>query len=273
MFKHLFFLGFTILFLSACSNQKNYSTTGADNMSEVMSAPEGAGAEPKASVKITDRKIIKNGNIQFETNDIAATRKQVIKIVSDVKGYVSQDNTTNYDNKTEIRIQVRIPAASFDQVMNNVSENASLIESKNVNAQDVTEEFIDIEARIKTKKELENRYLSLLNKANSVTEILSIEKEIGALRAEIESIEGRLKYLNDNVAFSTLDIVFYEKTAGQFSFGSKFKSAIGDGWENILGFIIGLISLWPFILIIFIIYIVAKRMRKNARNRNSLKNS
>ena len=74
-----------------------------------------------------------------------------------------------------------------------------------IDSQDVTEEYIDITARLKTKKELEARYLELLKKANKVEEIVSIEKEIGNLRSDIESIEGRLRYINNAVAYSTLD--------------------------------------------------------------------
>ena len=258
-------LGLIMVFISSCSKHKNYESTEAAEMAAPMSDESGA-ADPAQGnkIEVVNRKIIKNGNIQFETSDIIATRKAIGKIVADAKGYVAQDNSTNYDNKTEVRIQIRIPAGSFDVVMNKVSEKADLIESKNVTTQDVTAEFIDIEARIRTKKELENRYKSLLNKANTVTEILTIEKELGVLRAEIESIEGRMKFLSDNVDFSTLDIVFHERTGSEFGFGSKFKAAIGDGWQNVLAFMIGLISLWPFILILAAIYFLIKRARKNS---------
>ena len=239
-----------------------------------MEAPapmEGKQDITENTTAVTERKIIKNGDLNFESTDVNETRRYITKLVSDVKGYVSADNAQNYDSKTEVRMTVRIPSGKFDQVLNNVSEKASRVDSKSVNAQDVTAEFIDVEARVKTKKELESRYKALLSKANSVTEILSIEKELGTLRGEIESVEGRLKYLNDNVSFSTLNFTFYERTGSEFGFGSKFTAAVGDGWQNVLAFLIGLISLWPFILIGVIIIVFWRRRRRRIREKTLLK--
>jgi len=102
----------------------------------------------------------------------------------------------------------------------------------------VTEEFIDIQARIKTKKELENRYKELLAKANTVEELLSIEKELGTLRTEIESIEGRLKYLQDRVSLSSLTIEYYELTTSSFRFIPKLGKSFVTGWNWFLSFIV-----------------------------------
>ncbi|MDR2691715.1 MAG: DUF4349 domain-containing protein [Dysgonamonadaceae bacterium] len=110
----------------------------------------------------------------------------------------------------------------FELLLDRIAQNAKKLDSKNITVSDLTEEFIDIEARIKTKKELENRYKELLKQANKVEEIVAIEKEIGNLRTDIESIEGRLKYLKDKVSYSTLNVVFYERTSSPFGFNSKF---------------------------------------------------
>jgi hypothetical protein len=146
-------------------------------------------------------------------------------------------------------------------LLEKIFKTAQKIESKNISALDVTEEFIDIEARIKTKKELENRYKELLKQAKKVEEILEIEREIGSLRSEIESAEGRLNYLKDRVSLSTLTVVFYEKLNSSFGFTSKFGQAIQNGWTNLLWFFIGLANFWPFIIIGFTIIIIYKRLK------------
>jgi hypothetical protein len=143
-----------------------------------------------------------------------------------------------------------------------ISESAKKIDFKNVQVQDVTEEYIDVETRIKTKKELESRYRVLLSKARTVEEILSIEKELGTLRSDIESIEGRLKYLKDQVSLSTLSVEYYELTRSTLNFSSKLGHAVVSGWKLLLGFIVGLVNLWPFIIIIVLIIVVALRMSK-----------
>lgn len=124
------------------------------------------------------------------------------------------------------------------------------MDHKDIRIKDVTEEFLDIQARLKTKKDLEQRYRDLLAKANSVSEILDVEKQIGALRADIESIEGRLHYLNDQSLLSTITITFYKSTPTSITYGNRFAEGFSNGWNNLMLFVVGLINIWPFILII-----------------------
>ena len=113
---------------------------------------------------------------------------------------------------------------------------------------DVTEKFLDIQARLKTKKELENRYLELLNKASSVTEIMEVEKQIGQLRQEIESKEGRLNYLKSKISLSTLTLTFYKSVPNEVEFGNKFKTGFKNGWDNLIWFFVFITNIWPFVL-------------------------
>ena len=151
--------------------------------------------------------------------------------------------------------------------MDDATKGVERFDNKEINVKDVTEEFLDIQARVKTKKELELRYIDLLKKARNVTEILEIEKQIGLLRAEIESIEGRLKYLEDQVSFSTLTMTFYETVPNESAFGKQFQNGFRNGIDNLMWFFVGLTNIWPFIVIIiglvygFLVY--RKRKMKN----------
>lgn len=218
---------------------------------------------------VIERKIIKEGEISFETSNSTETKEIISKSVSEFNGYISNDNVYDYKDKIEYRITIRVPADKFELLLDRISQNAKKLDSKNINALDVTEEFIDIESRIKTKKELENRYRELLKQANKVEEILTIEKEIGYLRTEIESIEGRLKYLKDKVSFSTLTVVFYEKTGSAFGFNSKIGEAAQNGWTNLLWFFVALTNLWPFILIALAIFIIYRRLYHRNKKKNA----
>ena len=208
-----------------------------------------------------ERKIIKEGTITFETADVKATRQFITTTVAETGGYISQDNAEAYPDKIQHQLTLRIPADKFEILLDKISASAKKLDSKNINAQDVTEEFIDMQVRLKTKKELEKRYLELLKQAKKVDEILNIEREIGTLRSDIESIEGRLKYLTDRVSLSTLTVVYYQKTTSAFGFGSKFGQALRNGWTNLGWFVIGLTSLWPFILLGLVLFFVVKRVR------------
>lgn len=197
-----------------------------------------------------ERKIIKHGELRFETANVNQTQSVITKSVTDLGGYISNDNALNSEDRITYRMVLRVPSERFDQLLIKISENVKKFDNKVIDVQDVTEEYIDVESRIKTKKDLENRYKELLVKATTVNEILSIEKEIGNLRTEIESIEGRFKYLKDRISFSTLTVEFYQLTSPPFAFASKLGQALVIGWKWLLGFIIVLIHFWPFILLI-----------------------
>lgn len=223
--------------------------------------------EPTDDVQITERKITKEGTIRFETSSAKQTQQLITKMAAETNAYIAEDEINDYDGeRTEHRVTVRIPAEKFDRFLATISESAVSMDSKKVSAKDVTEEYVDIEARIKTKKELEARYAQLLQRAGKVSEVLEIEKEMGNLRAEIESIEGRLRYLKSQVAFSTLTIVYYEKGYASFGFFTKFTEALANGWTYLQAFLIALVSLWPFFLLGIVGYYLLKRFRKRKKD-------
>lgn len=196
-----------------------------------------------------ERKLVKEGQVEFETIDISSTRKLILQSIEKCKGYTSSDQEYKSVGRKSNTIIIRVPAKNFDQLLNDATKGVTKFDNKNIEIKDVTEEFLDIQARVKTKKELENRYLELLKKANSVTEILEVEKQIGQLRSEIESIEGRLKYLESKVSLSTLTITFYQTVPNENEFGNKFKNGFINGWDNLVWFFVFLTNIWPFILI------------------------
>ena len=219
------------------------------------------------NIIIEKRKMIKEGEVRFETTNSQETRALITKITADTEGYISEDNVYDYTERIEHRMTIRVPADKFDVLLDNISQKASKFDSRNINALDVTEQFVDVEARIKTKKELENRYKELLKQAGKVDEIMAIEKEIGILRTEIESMEGRLRYLKDKVSFSTLRVVFYEKTGSAFGFNSKMKQAMQDGWENLLWLLVILTNIWPFLVIGLVVIFAYRQYRKKKKMR------
>jgi len=212
------------------------------------------------------RKIIKQGELRFETKDINKTKSLVTLAVQELNGYIAKDAANDYSEKFEHRLTIRVPAEKFDSLLLKISENVEKLDSKSIDILDVTEEYIDVEARIKTKKELQTRYAELLRQATKVDEILNIEKEMGNLQTELESVEGRMKYLKDRIAFSTLTICYYQKTTSAFGFSSKFADGIRSGWDVFLWFIVGISNLWVIILILFIAGYLFRLWRKKKKN-------
>lgn len=257
---------FTLLIALAfcsCGSKENFKQAAdTANLSEPPSINQQANNKVE---NITERKVIKEGEIKFEVADIIKTKSLIAKTVQELNGYISKDEVFDYSDKLEHRLVIRVPGEKFDLLLSKVSESAEKLDSKNINILDVTEEYIDIETRVKTKKEIEDRYKILLKQATKVEEILSIEKEIGKLREEIESIEGRLRYLKDRISLSSLTVTYYQKTNSAFGFSSKFGQAIRNGWDGFLLFCIGVTNLWVFILLAILgayIYMRFKRTKK-----------
>ncbi len=217
-------------------------------------------------IPIYERKLTKNGSIQFQTSDLNKTKQFIIHAVNTLNGYIANDNLSESDKRVANTITARIPAEKTDSLIRLIESNASKIDFKNIDVEDVTEQFIDLESRIKTKKEVETRYRELLAKANTVEEILKIEEQIGNIRTEIESAEGRLRYLSNQVRYSTLTVTFYEQSAG-FGFQGKISKAFKNGWNNLLWMIVGLTNLWVVFLLIAIVLslVVFFTKRKNKR--------
>lgn len=220
-----------------------------DNAKMEMAKEANATTSEQKTDKTVERKLIKEGEIAFETNDLSTTRKTIFDAVEKHKGYVSSDREFKSQGRNSNTIIIRVPADHFDNLLKDASQGVEKFKRKEINVKDVTEEFLDIQARLKTKKELENRFIDLLKQAKNVTEILEIEKQIGELRSDIESTEGRLNYLQNRVSFSTLTITFYENIPNQTKVGEKLKDGFRNGWDNLIWFFVILVNIWPFILI------------------------
>jgi len=260
----------TLLF--SCGNKNSQPEVAMDMAAVDMKMADRVAEEPSSlsqpSKEIVDRKLIRNGNLDFKTDDVKKTKTEIEKISKDLNGYISSESENNYGDRLQYNQVLRVPADQFDELIKRIEPFAIKVESKNINTQDVTEEFIDVEARLKTKKELETRYREILKQAKTVADIVSIESQIANVRSEIESMEGRLKYLKNQVAFSTLNVSYYETIGTDFGFASKFLESIGDGWDNLLAFIIALINLWPFVLGLFalVFWWWRRRSKKNAQS-------
>ncbi len=224
---------------------QDFQVTTADTAGSPVSPPPPPGND---GVPV-ERKLIKDGTLEFKTDNLALAKKQLLQATARWKGYVSSESEYDEGNRISATLIIRVPAVHFDSLLAAATLGISHFDRKDIQVLDVTAEYVDIQARLKTKKDLESRYLELLKKAGKVSEILEIEREIGALRADIESIEGRLNVMKNQVAYSTVTITIYEPVSAPSFFGDKLGSGFKGGWNNLLDFIVFLVQLWPFMLL------------------------
>jgi hypothetical protein len=257
---------------TACEQRPGLKTEVALNYGNGYAA---ADAKPDASFSFTsnnqsspittERKLIKTGSIEFEVDNTAKTKTSVAELVKEANGYISSEDQNNYSGATRYSQVARIPSDKLDDFIAKVEALAKKVDAKNISTQDVTEEFIDVETRLTTKKELEARYREILRQAKTVKDILEVETQLNNVRGEIESMEGRLKYLTNQTSFSTLTITFYQTISGNYGFAYRFFSSFGNGWDNLLDFIIGLLNAWPFVIMVAVLVWLFIRWRRKRK--------
>ncbi len=214
-----------------------------------------------------ERKLIKNGDVHFKAKSLKETKNNIQKTLTTYGGYISKENSYDYSENPTEELIIRVPSQNFDALLENILKGADQIDSKSINIEDVTEQFVDIEARLKNKKQLEDKYRELLVKANNMEDILKIEKERSTIREDIDATEGRLKYLTDQVSLSTLRVTYYERKMSGFNFGGKMGNALENGGTGFLWFLIILVQLWPLWLMGGLIWFIIVRMVRRARKR------
>lgn len=219
--------------------------------------------------KETSQKIIKESYLEFETNDLDKTFDNIQRYVKQNNGVIQNDNASKNYNRSIRTLIVRVPTNGFQNTIDSISKSVEYFDSKSISSKDVTEEFIDLEARLGAKRVLETRYLQLLSKAKNVKEMLEIERELSSIREEIEAKQGRLKYLNNKVALSTINITFYKTTSSSKitqSYGSKMGKALKSGFNGLSYFFLGVLNIWPFLILLSIgIFFIRKWYKKKMK--------
>lgn len=218
--------------------------------------------------KITQQ-IIKTGHLNFETSDLEKTHHIISSLTQKYGGAITNDQSGKDYRSIYRRVTLRVPSQHFDAVVEGISQGVAFFDRKEISQRDVTEEFVDLEARLKAKKELEKRYLELLSKAKNVKEMLEIERELSTIREEIEAKQGRLTYLQSQVSMSTLHCSFYKtevESGITVSYGTKMGNALKSGWQGVSVFFLGILTLWPlFVFVLMIILLVRFIIKKTKK--------
>ena len=274
---------FVSLFFTRCAQNKESSaetTAGSVDYAKAESAPVQTQSQPNGitnkstdnnssqeSIPTTEqgkieRKLLKEGTLDWETSDVVKTHQKVLDAVKKYNAYASNDAQTADEYRITNSMEIRVPANQFDAFVNDISKDVNQFDNKKISVLDVTEEFIDVTARIKTKKELEQHYYDLLQRTKNVTEILEVEQQLNNVRTDIESAEGRLKYLNDKISLGTITISFYEVKSTPIGFFGEIGKSFVQGWNGILYFVLGLLKIWPFVIILLAIVFFVRRSYK-----------
>jgi hypothetical protein len=270
----LYFWILFIPFLTACGqSDSSYKTESADaeymeesaTMATLVNQQdgiEGWGSEPI----VQGLHVIKTGNIQVQVQELEKAKEEVLQKVKANKGFTSAADYHDYSSSKQQNITIRVASSNFENLMKDLG-SIGYIESQSQSSQDVSEEFVDIEARLKSKREVENRYSEILKSAKTISEILEIEDKLRVIREEIEAREGRLRYLKDQVSLSTINLTLTQKLENyskppERSFFTRLFENMGEGWDDFLIFVVGVMRLWVFWIVLAGIIFGIVRWRK-----------
>ena len=270
-----------ILSLLACG--KNEATQTNVSLMEVLPEDEVATKAfspdsppkmqmPNSEAKPIDKtinlkKIIKSGDMTIEVADIKTAQEKIQNFVKNNKAYIQNERFSNAETQTTLSMEIRIPNQNFDNLINSFSDEIGSISEKNIRVQDVTEEYTDVSIRLKNKLAYLEKYRDLLKRSASTKDLLEIQEKIRGLEEEIESSEGRLRYIDDQVNYSTLNLTLTKEKprntiTSKIGFGSRLVDSIANGWNIFVNFSLEIVSLWPFLFIIPIIILFWKKWRK-----------
>jgi hypothetical protein len=170
---------------------------------------------------------------------------------------------------------LRVPAAQFDAAVNEIRQTALRVVQEKVSGQDVTEEFIDLEARINAKKALEAQFLEIMKQSRTVADALQVQRELSEVRGEIEKLEGRRKFLESQTSLSTINITlnppaaFAASSNGFFyQLGRAFSNGIDAALQIVLFLITAFLALLPIIIILGVpLYLLYRYFRRRFKRR------
>ncbi len=198
-------------------------------------------------------KLIKNAHISLEIKKYNKWYNNLENIIKSKKGsYISNSNQNRYRNSISGKIVIRVPKDDFQDLMNVVKKLGKLI-SESIDVQDVTSQYIDLEAKLKNKLITEKRFKEIIQgKAQNVTDLLQVERQLESLSTDIDRLKGQINYLENKTSFSTIHLTFRE-TGDNITKISTFWRDIGSGFED--SFKTGIKGFFTVIYVIIVLMI------------------
>ena len=233
----------------------------------------------------SQRMIIRTAMMRVMVEDSEETAAAIEELVSRYEGYIADMQMWRQNDQAYANVTIRVPAGSLDQLLDEIHGIVLRVDRRNVTGQDVTEEYTDIQARLRNLEATEVELLALLTEVRenrgSAEEILAVHQRITEIRAQIESLKGRSQYLERMTALATVNLEIYPKAAppavvqaGQWSplvtAGSALRSFIGFV-QVLADFGIYLVIFSPVVLVpVAVILLFARYLRRRGRKKQDL---
>lgn len=227
----------------------------------------------------TDRKLIKRGDLGLSCENLEATKKMLYGFLARCKGYVASERLVNDDTSTPAyyQLEFNVEAGYFEKFLQLIDSSRLKVVSRNISMQDVTRQYVDQTVRLNGKKRLAERYAQLLSKANAVKDMIEIQEKLEEVQSEIESQEWDLKTMERKVSYSEISVKLEKPSkataANSNSFWHKIGQSLGDGWDAVVNFFLFLIAIWPYYIVIALVWYLGRKGFKKWKTRKQQKES
>lgn len=267
------------MLLAACSGDEESAKMSledrASDSAEFKSEEESVEAEVQQEsatedIEAPNRMIIHQARISTNVKDLEKAQHNMEQKVKKYDGYIVESNVyLESDETSSGKMVVRIPEKHFETFLSEAEAEASKVLEKNVTGQDVTEQYVDLSSRVKSKRAVEERLLAFMKDAQKTEDLLKISTDLAKIQEEIEVLVGKINYLENQTSFSTIELTMHEKrviipeienkdlntwekTKKQFITSTNSLLSVGSG---IIVFVIG--NLPVLVLLGVIIVVVA----------------
>jgi hypothetical protein len=182
-------------------------------------SPSGAGDVTLPSERI----IVRNGDVSLVVEDVVSARDEIEQLAVGLGGFVVNSNIFGEEEAMRGFISIRIPSEQFDEALTVLRALALRVTSESTSTQDITEEYIDLQSRLRNAEATESQYLGILDSAEEVDDILRIYDALSQIRFEIEQIKGRIQYIEQISAMSLISITLVPEVT--------LRPVVPPGWS------------------------------------------
>jgi hypothetical protein len=212
-----------------------------------------------------ERVVIYNAQLSLEANDIQGTLQKIRALAEGYGGYVASSSRSTYGVQARADIAIRVPKDKFQAAIQQIETYGKVLD-EGTTSEDITQQYIDLKARLKNMQRQEERLLEILDMAKTVDEVLRVESELERVRGEIDSLQGQINYLEGNVEMSLISVTLTEPappfTPPGMDWTDTLEIAIMGLFTVLRGMIILVVSLIPVVVVSVPIYYLYKRRKQ-----------
>lgn len=229
--------------------------------------PEERNREPDSS----ERLVVKSGALSLLVKDVRESVGAAQKLATDLGGFVVDSQTDVVDEKrgaVRATVTIRVPAEKFDEALLNLKNGAVKVTSENTSGQDVTEEYTDLQSRLKNLEATEAQLLKIMERAGEIKDVLAVQQELMRVREPVEVTKGRIKFLEESAAMSKITAHFATEEEELPIVEERWRplAAVKEGLRALVSFgqtvadklIFWAVFLSPVIAVVLIIWFLRK---------------